>query len=150
MLAAYEPHRVPDPITNAGALIVINDRSDGVPRGRVALSNGSTWDLIAFEIDVPRETQPAQNVAPMVHQIVRDMLPALIPPQQLVSLPPPMPQAVPQLPASDDLRAVSEALLAMAEHINQLQHRVHEQDERIAYLEHHAADKSQIRIAGAA
>lgn len=153
MLPVYEPGRVPDPVVNSGALIIINDRSDGIPRGRLALSNGSTWDKLAYEIDVPRETQPAQNVAPLVHQIVRDMLPALIPPQQLVSLPAPVvaqppPPTAP--PASEDLRAVADAILAMSGHINELQHRVHEQEQRIAYLEHHAADKSQIRIAGAA
>lgn len=154
MLPVYDPGRVPDPVVNSGALIIINDRSDGIPRGRLALSNGSTWDKLAYELDVPRETQPVQNVAPLVHQIVRDMLPALIPPQQLVSLPapvaPPPPPAAPPAPASEDLRAVADAILAMSGHINELQHRVHEQEQRIAYLEHHAADKSEIRIAGAA
>jgi len=150
MLPVYDPGRVPDPVVNAGALIIINDRSDGVPRGRLALSNGSTWDKLAYELDVS-PAQPVQSVAPLVHQIVRDMLPALIPPQQLVSLPAPaMPPPLPQMPAGDDLRAVAEAILAMSEHINALQIKVHEQDQRIAYLEHHAADKSQIRIAGAA
>jgi hypothetical protein len=39
-------------------LILINDRTDGIPRVRVALSNGGSFDYLGYLTDIPPASQP--------------------------------------------------------------------------------------------
>lgn len=135
-LRSYPSNRLPDAAANVGRVILINDSGDGVPRGRMALSNGASWDRIAFGDEV---RQPAQVVdaEPMVRQAVRDMLPALMPKPQPVAFPASVPVA---LPAGDDMKALAAAMLDMAETINELQRKVHNLEHQVEFLASRAVD----------
>lgn len=74
-LHRYEPGKLPDPADMLDCLLIVNDRSDGVPRARLVLSNGASYDTVAYLTDIPSGS-PAASLAPA--------LPAL-------TLPPPLP-----------------------------------------------------------
>lgn len=69
-LRVYEPGSLPDPGQCAQALIAINDRSDGVPRARLAMSNGASWDIVAVTSDL--QSQQTVDVQPHVHKAVAE------------------------------------------------------------------------------
>lgn len=48
----HAPHAVDAAQVGAGAGWYVNDRKDGVPRGRMAFSNGATEDLVAYVDDI--------------------------------------------------------------------------------------------------
>lgn len=84
-LRVYEPGNLPDPAQCAQSLIIVNDRSDGVPRARLALSNGASWDLLAFTTEhvTGQSTHPGLpqitvDVRPMIERAVAERLPALV------------------------------------------------------------------------
>jgi len=85
---SYEPNRVPDPITCAGAVVVINDRHDGNPRPHLAMSNGASWDryvradevesLVRKLVTELLKTPPNIDLAPLVRDEVRAIVPSLV------------------------------------------------------------------------
>ncbi len=134
---------LPDPALCLNGLIVVNDPTDGMPRGRLALSNGATWDLIAYADELGRGQ--TVDVTPMIREAVREAMPAMLPapmPQQALAAPAPVPE---QTDWAEDRKLFSQALLEMAETINELQRRVH-------FLEHNAlaADGTTVETQGRA
>ncbi len=125
-LPRYEIGALPDPGPHVDCLIIVNDRQDGQPRARLALSNGASWDMLAGLHDAP--AGQVVDVVPMVRQAVRDTLPALLPAPAPVQM-----LAAPQSVAvtSDASKELAACMLEMAEQINELQRRVH-------FLEHNA------------
>jgi len=49
----YAPDKLPDPADVIDCPLIVNDRSDGVPRGRVVVSNGASYDTVAYLTDIP-------------------------------------------------------------------------------------------------
>lgn len=129
-LPVYEPGRVPDPVTCAGAAIIINSRTDGNPRPALAISNGASWDIYARVDQVQQTTQIVQSpttveVTPLIQQAVRDTLPTLVQ-RAMAALPAPQPAAAPMALPSDDerIKVMAQAMLEMSEQIARLQHAV--------------------------
>jgi hypothetical protein len=79
-LRVYEPGNLPDPVDCPQSLIIVNDRSDGLPRARLALSNGASWDYLSFTIENRGgHGMPATvDLTPMVQQLVTEQLPAIV------------------------------------------------------------------------
>lgn len=120
-LPVYEPGRLPDPVTCAGAIIIINDRRDGNPRPSLAVSNGASWDVYARVDQAQQVTQIVQSpttvdVTPLVVTAVRDMLPELVSRATQQALPAPM--------ATSDPAPFAQAILDMAEHMHAMQSRL--------------------------
>lgn len=135
-LRVYEPGALPDPGQCAHALIVVNDRSDGVPRARLMLSNGASWDPFAFTFDKASGVMPTTvDVTPIIRQAVSEQLPALVQVQQ------PAMRVISPAPSSDapaiaHLRQEhQQALDIMAS----LLERVAVLEERLAFVEQHGA-----------
>jgi hypothetical protein len=89
----YEPDKLPDPADVLDCPLIVNDRSDGVPRGRVVVSNGASYDTVAYLTDIPAGS-PAVALA--------KALPAL------PDMPPP-----PPLPAINIVGEVSRQIAAL-------------------------------------
>lgn len=51
-LPTYGPHVVDPHDVGPGAIYYVNDKRDGVPRGRLAVPNGATEDLVAYVDDL--------------------------------------------------------------------------------------------------
>jgi hypothetical protein len=49
----YAPDKLPDPADVIDCPLIVNDRSDDVPRGRVVVSNGASYDTVAYLTDIP-------------------------------------------------------------------------------------------------
>lgn len=141
-LRRYEAGRLPDPGTAVDALIVVNDRSDGVPRARLAISNGASWDTVAWLSEAQGMAQVV-DVSPMVRTAVREMLPALVAPAPTVQIAAPAVHAEPL-----DLRTLAQGVLDVAEQFGDLARRVVELEERCEFLERSAL--ARVRIEGAA
>jgi len=140
-LRRYEADRLPDPGQCTDCVIVVNDRSDGQPRARLALSNGASWDVFARVDEIkPSSTavavQPHYDLAPLVHAAVAEMLPSIQPPQLKVI------QAPAQLPSDSGWqhgqKVITDALVEMAEHVNRLLRENADLMARVEYLERHA------------
>lgn len=133
-LKRYEPNKLPDPGQCVDCLIIVNDRKDGVPRGRLAVSNGASWDHVAWLDDIkaqPVAVQHAQHaqfdLVPLVRNAVAEMLPAL--PAREV-------KTIAAIPANEaDTAAIAQALLEMSDAINRLLTKKHELEHRVAFLE---------------
>jgi hypothetical protein len=52
-LHRYEAGSLPDPADVIDCPLIVNDRTDGVPRGRIVISNGASYDDIAYLTDIP-------------------------------------------------------------------------------------------------
>lgn len=128
-LKRYPPDKLPDPGQCVDALIVINDRSDGLPRPTLAISNGASWDRVALVVDhqePARDTQQALRVIrdrQPIEATAVDLTPYVdaIREQVLRALPKPEPRAI-EAPkyATLDGATIASALLEMSEHINRL------------------------------
>lgn len=111
LLPIYEPHKVPDPITCAGAIIGINERgSTALPR--IAMACGGSWRPYAYAAEASAPVQIAQSpvtvdVTPLIQQAVRDMLPALVPRANPVAIAPPENNM-------DDVKNCARALIELA------------------------------------
>jgi hypothetical protein len=134
-LVRREPGRLPDPGQCVDGLVVENDRSDGTPRGRVAVSNGASWDHLAYRHEVEDlakkfdefrkralATVPHVDLAELAREQVALAARHLPQPQPIAH----QAQALPQL-AGDDLtalreadRSTAEAILCLSEHVNRL------------------------------
>ncbi len=127
---SYEPNRVPDPITCAGAVITINDRHDGNPRPHLAMSNGASWDryvradevesLVRKLVTELLKTPPNVDLTPLVRDEVRAIMPALVerasrpqiqPPPTMTDLNPAIAEAIMQL--NEAHREMAERLSAI-------------------------------------
>lgn len=137
--------QLPDPGAHTDSMIIVNDRSDGSPRARLALSNGASWDYFALVHELASTAQHV-DVLPLVQQAVRDTLPVLLAPQPPQTLFPSPARAPIDLgpigdrlgQAESDRRDMATAMLEMAGTINDLMRRVH-------HLENNALDvRSQI------
>lgn len=117
----YEPGKLPDPADVLDCLLIVNDRSDGIPRARLVLSNGASYDTVAYLTDIPAGS-PAADLAPE--------LPAL-------TLPPPLPAPVPTaLVVAEVSRQIATLQpVSDASRVAALEHRVAEQDHRLAECE---------------
>lgn len=124
---AYEPNRVPDPITCASAVIVINDRHDGNPRPHLAMSNGASWDRYVRADEVESlvrklvaellKTPPNIDLTPLVRDEVRAIVPSLV---ERASRP-----AISQPPTVIDTNpAIAEAIMQLNEAHAELASRV--------------------------
>lgn len=136
-LRRYDAQHLPDPGECVDALIAVNDRSRPGPAS-LRYSDGSTWlectgVVVQQTVTAPPVPQIV-DVTPLVRDAVRDMLPALMPPAPMVQI---SASPVEAKPAADtnDLRAIAQAHLAIAELVNELQRRLAEAESRIEYLE---------------
>jgi len=79
----YQPERVPDPGDMVGCAIIINDKGDG-RRGRVAVSDGSSWHRLAWADEIVEVVRPAPVAAPVtdlaahMRQAVNEAMPMLV------------------------------------------------------------------------
>lgn len=140
----YELGRLPDPGQCVDCLIIINDRSDGTPRGRLAMSNGASWDHLAWLDEIKPSAavavRPADiDLQPMIQEAVRQALPAVVhqPPMKLI-------QASPNEP-SEAYKAMAQAVLEMSEHVNRLQFESAELRAEVEFLKKHAVAKVDVR-----
>ena len=147
-LKRWEAGNLPDPGQCTDCLLIVNDRSDGVPRTRLALSNGASWDLFAR---VDELAQPSQAVtvaqhydlAPLVHAAVAEMLPSLQAPTVRVVQQP----AIAHLPAEnvaelqEGLKNCATSVLEIVEHVNRLLNENADLMARVDYLERVALAK---------
>ena len=83
-LHRFEANSLPDPADVLDCIVLINDRTDGIPRTRVAVSNGASFDYLGYLTDIP--AAPQQQ--PVAQPLVPIQLPQYQPPQQVL-LPPP-------------------------------------------------------------
>lgn len=133
-LKRYEAGKLPDPGQCVDCLIIVNDRSDGTPRGRLAISNGASWDHVAWLHEVGQSkavaVRPAEiDLTPMVHLAVEQALREL--PRHEVKV-----IQQPGLPApQQDLAPVAQAILEMSEHINRLQYKCAELEARVTAID---------------
>lgn len=111
---------LPDPGECVDALIVVNDQADGVPRARLALSNGASWDFVAVLVDIPASTQQTVDIEPMVLKAVREVAPQLAAPRQALALPAP---SAPDAGLIDRVRTLEMQVQQLIETIKQ-----HERD----------------------
>lgn len=57
-LLRYEAGQLPDPADVLDCILIVNDRTDGVPRARLVSSNGASYDTIAYLTDIPAGSPP--------------------------------------------------------------------------------------------
>lgn len=116
----YDPGNLPDPADVLDCLLIVNDRADGIPRVRLVLSNGASYDTVAYLTDIPAGSSVA----------AAHVLPAL-------ALPPPLPAPVPTaLVAAEVSRQIATLQpVSDASRVAALEHRVAEQDHRLADCE---------------
>lgn len=140
-LRRYELGSLPDPGQCPDAIIVVNDRSDSVPRARLALSNGASWDLFAC---VNEPAQPSHAVAvaqqfdlvPLVRAAVAEMLPSIQAPLRVVQ-----PPTIAHMPADSATeiklaqKHIATAVLEVSEHVNRLMLENADLRARIEYIE---------------
>jgi len=146
-LRRYDAGSLPDPGQCTDAIIVLNDRSDGMPRARLALSNGASWDLFAY---VNELAQPLQGLAvaeqfdlvPLVRAAVAEMLPSIQAPLRVVQ-----PPAIAHMTADsatgikDAQKHIAIAVLEVSEHVNRLLLENADLRARIEYIERVALAK---------
>lgn len=135
-LRVYEPGALPDPGQCAHALIVVNDRSDGVPRARLMLSNGASWDPLAFTFDRQAGVMPTTvDVTPIIRQAVSEQLPALVQVQQ------PAMRVISPAPSSDapSIAHIRQEHQQTLQIVAALLDRVAVLEERLAFVEQHGA-----------
>jgi len=79
----YAPDRLPDPGDMVDAAIIINDKGDG-RRGRVAVSDGSSWHRLAWADELVEVVQPAPLTTPVadlaahMRQAINEAMPVFV------------------------------------------------------------------------
>jgi hypothetical protein len=128
----YEVGRLPDPGACVDATIVINDRADGVPRARLALSNGASWDALALAGDI---RQPA-DIEPLVRQLIRELVPVreALPALQL------QPDRGVNTHPEGDISTLSGDVRVMAGHMAQMVEAINDQAARLTVAENRVAE----------
>lgn len=99
-LVRFKPEGLPDARACVDSAIIINDMKDGVPRGRLAISNGATWDTVAWLSDLGNATPI--DVTPIVERTTREEIARALPAIVQQALPAPRPEGLPA-PADADL-----------------------------------------------
>ena len=94
-LRRYSPDRLPDPGDVLDCLVVINDRGDGIARGRPALADGASFAELAYLADVqalraevetlrqeianrPPVATPVTDLAAHMRQAINEAMPVLV------------------------------------------------------------------------
>lgn len=117
-LKRYPAGKEPNAGQCVDSLIIVNDQLDGVPRARLAISNGATWDHIAWLHEL--KAQPSQalvpverDLTPMIRAAVETALPALVsaPAVKVIQGPQSAPEGIKELAA---------AMLDISGHVNLL------------------------------
>lgn len=141
-LKIVPPDRLPDPVQCAGSFIGVCNPADSASLYTVQ-SDGSRWRRIQYA-DEPGQAvavRPAEmDVMPMIQRAVDQALPAL--------MPPPLMKVIQQAPAqepSESYKALTQAFLEMAEHVNRLQFESAELRAKVEFLERHAVAKVDVR-----
>jgi len=124
-----QSNRLPSASENPQAFLIVNDSHDGVPRGRLHISNGASWDAVALVTDIAAPVQqilpppPSVDLTPLQQQI--DKL------ARAVSQP-----AVPAIEgAAVDLTDVAQALAGITALISELQVRAQDHERRLRPIE---------------
>lgn len=124
----YEPDKLPDPADVLDCLLIVNDRSDGIPRARLVVSNGASFDPVAYLTDIPAGSPQVSTPAlpPM-------QLPAVVPnvaaevARQVARLIPASPTDTARLDAMESRLAECErlidAFIQAAQHSKQIKDR---------------------------
>lgn len=170
-LPVYDPARLPDPAACTAALIIVNDRTDGSPRLRLALSNGASWDRVALSVDGAAPGVDLDALAPIMRRLVAQTLPAVV----RAELPPaPAPVMLTAEPAkagepaeplfsgfpaqatsqdaqetsasSDDSAILAQAMIEMAAQVTNLMSRVHDLEYQVDYLKRNAAHRDGVTV----
>lgn len=156
-LRRYQAGKLPDAAQCVDCLIIVNDQYDGVARGRLAISNGATWDHVAWIDDVGSGSalavvpQPRAEVdlTPLVRAAVDAALPGLMPPAVKVvehvrdqALPP----AAELGKLREDIRALAVANLEISEHLQRVIHENAELMARIEYVEQNAIARAELEV----
>lgn len=105
----YEPGKLPDPADVLDCLLIVNDRTDGVPRARLVLSNGASYDTVAYLTDIPAGSPAVMAAA----------LPAL-------TLPPPLPVQTVAAEVSRQIATLRPQPVSDESRVAALEHRVSE------------------------
>jgi hypothetical protein len=126
-LRTYEPGFLPDPAQCVDALILVNDRSDGVPRKRLCLSNGASWDALAFVLD---GRGGSVDLTPVVRQIVTEALPGIVQPALEMRVVSPAPR-----PATAAVALADADKARLVDIVIDLTRRIEELEERLAFAE---------------
>lgn len=66
LLHRYETGTLPDPADMLDCLLIVNDRADGVPRARVVVSNGASYDTVAYLTDIAASAPAAPAATPLL------------------------------------------------------------------------------------
>lgn len=135
-LRRFEAGNLPDSGECVDCLIIVNDRRDGVPRGRLYLSNGASWDPVAYLGEGIPAASSTVDVVPLVQKAVAEAVAALPQPVQMLT-PAPIPLALPSPGPSRDV-------LALARRCEDLAAQVHVLAERIQFLEENAINEVRL------
>jgi len=157
VLKTYDPGKLPDPAQCVGGLILVNDRANGDPRPRLAVSNGASWDYCARADEINGTSlavavnRPSEiDITPMVRAAVDAALPALMPAQ--IKVIEQRPQGAitdggEALQLREHIKALATANLEISEHLNSVLVQCADLMERVEYLERHALAKAEIKAA---
>lgn len=133
-LRRYEIARLPDPGQCVDALIIVNDRLDGIPRAKLALSNGASWDTLAVMSDV--QPHAAVDVRPLVQKAVADAKAEWAQRMAAAQAAPPTLAMAPAVGAdSDILMSVAAELARLRQDLDAAQAMLGEATARISTLE---------------
>ncbi len=158
-LKRYKPGRLPNAAECVDCLIVVNDDADGVPRARLALSNGASWDYIGYVVDAVPAVAPSTalvvqpsapreiDLTPLVRAAVDAALPAMIPPpvkvvEQIAQGPIPNGDEMAQL--REHIKLLAAANLDLSEHLNTVLRNCADLEVRVDYIERNALAKAEI------
>ena len=130
-LRVYEPGSLPDPMQCAGSLILINDRADGTPRPRLALSNGASWDLVALTTNSFPAIPQTIDLTPIIQRAVAEQLPALAQPAPMRIVSPPA--------SSMQLEQLKSDNISLTGLLIELTDRIAILEDRLMFVEAHAA-----------
>jgi len=86
-LLRYEANRRPDPGECVDCLVIVNDRTDGRPRARLELSDGASWQPIAY---LDEAAEAATELVP-VPLVPKPQVEIIQPSPQRIQIRPPKP-----------------------------------------------------------
>jgi len=162
-LRRYRPDKLPNAAECVDCLIIINDDRDGVPRARLAMSNGASWDFIACAHEVEHVAVPQPSTAvtvqpvrpaeidltPMVRAAVEAALPAMLPqPVKVIEHRSESPLAgLAQLDQlRDDIGTLARANIEIGEHLPLIARQLAEVMARVEFIEQNALARAQLEV----
>lgn len=146
-LKSYRAGREPDPAMCVNCLIIVNDPSDRNPRPRLAVSNGASWDHVAWLTDVS-DAPAAADIAGLVRAaIVEAMAQRQEAPR---AMPPPLPASLQPTSetATDAIAVVAKAHLETHAALEVALQEIEELKQRVAFVEQRALARAEIVTAG--